>query len=102
RALYGPGGFFTSGRGAGRQRDFITSPELGPLFGAVLARALDRWWDDLGRPDPYTVVEFGSGTGALAAAIRVAGPRCRDALHYVELEHADAPPAAPLTGIVLA
>ena len=24
--------------------DFLTSPEVGPLFGAVLARALDAWW----------------------------------------------------------
>src|SRR3954465_9073454 len=87
RALYGPGGFFSSGRGAGRQRDFITSPELGPLFGAVVARALDHWWDDLGRPDPYTVVEFGSGSGALASAIRTAEPRCESALRYIGIEH---------------
>ena len=39
--------------------DFLTSPEVGPLFGAVLAGALDRWWDELGRPDPFTVVEGG-------------------------------------------
>ena len=42
-ALYGEGGFFASGHGAGRAgRDFVTSPEVGSLFGACVARALDR------------------------------------------------------------
>ena len=40
-ALYGPEGFYTNGGGAGRGRDFLTSPEVGPLFGAVFGRALD-------------------------------------------------------------
>lgn len=35
-ALYDPaGGFYASGGSAGRGGDFITSPEVGPLFGAV-------------------------------------------------------------------
>lgn len=46
-ALYTPGlGFYAGGGGAGRRRDFLTSPEVGPLFGTVIARALDSWWDD--------------------------------------------------------
>jgi SAM-dependent MidA family methyltransferase len=85
-ALYAPGlGFYRRGGGAGRRRDFITSPEVGPLFGAVLARALDTWWDELGRPDPFTVVEAGAGPGTLARTIR-AGPRCLGALHHVLVE----------------
>ena len=41
-ALYGDGGFFASGHGAGRDgRDFVTSPETGSLFGLCVARALD-------------------------------------------------------------
>jgi SAM-dependent MidA family methyltransferase len=87
-ALYGPSsGFFaTSGRAGRRGGDFITSPEVGPLFGAVLARRLDRLWDDLGRPDPFTVVEAGAGRGALALAVRAAAPRCLPTLcwHLVE------------------
>jgi len=83
-ALYTPHfGFYTSGRGAGRRRDFLTSPEVGPLFGAVLARALDTWWDGLGRPDPYVVVEAGAGPGTLARSVLAADPRCADALHLV-------------------
>ena len=49
-ALYAPEvGFYTSGRGAGRRRDFLTSPEVGPLFGTILSRALDSWWEEAGR-----------------------------------------------------
>jgi SAM-dependent MidA family methyltransferase len=66
-------GFYATGSGAGRGgADFLTSPEVGPLFGAVLARALDSWWDGLGRPDPFVVVEAGAGSGALAAAVLAA------------------------------
>ena len=38
-ALYGPEGFYNVGGRAGRRGDFITSPEVGPLFGTELARA---------------------------------------------------------------
>ncbi|HEX2275002.1 MAG TPA: SAM-dependent methyltransferase [Acidimicrobiales bacterium] len=61
-ALYHPQlGFYAAARGAGRERDFVTSPELGPLFGAVVARALDEWWSEMGRPDPFVVAEVGAG-----------------------------------------
>ena len=85
-ALYGPRGFYQSGGQAGRRGDFLTSPEVGPLFGVVLARALDRWWADLGRPDPFTVVDAGAGPGTLARAVLSAPAECRDALRYVAVE----------------
>nr|MBA3303774.1 SAM-dependent methyltransferase [Acidimicrobiia bacterium] len=39
---------------------------MGPLFGAVVAQALDAEWARLGRPDPFAVVEAGAGRGTLA------------------------------------
>ena len=43
QALYAPGlGFYATGHGAGRRRDFLTSPEVGPLFGAVIGRDFSR------------------------------------------------------------
>ncbi|MEY2470261.1 MAG: hypothetical protein QOF21_2959 [Actinomycetota bacterium] len=88
-ALYGPSGFYAVGSGPGRRdADFLTSPEIGPLFGAVVARALDAWWDQLGRPDPFPVVEAGGGRGALARAVAAAAPRCADVMRYVLVERA--------------
>ncbi|MEM7341565.1 MAG: SAM-dependent methyltransferase [Actinomycetota bacterium] len=64
RCLYHPQfGFYASGTGrAGRRRgDFITSPEVGPLFATVLSRALDTWWQELGCPEPFPVFDAGTG-----------------------------------------
>jgi SAM-dependent MidA family methyltransferase len=110
--LYDPdGGFYASGGVAGRRGDFLTAPEVGPLFGAVLAGALDAWWDELGRPDPYVVVDAGAGPGTLARSVLPAEPACAPALRYVLVErsasqraaHADGrlplvPPAEAFTG----
>ena len=91
-ALYAPAsGFFATTGGAGRREgDFITSPEVGPLFGAVLADHLDELWERLGRPEPFTVVECGAGRGALAISVRAARPRCAPVLHWVMVERSDA------------
>lgn len=85
-ALYGEGGFYAGGGAAGRRGDFITSPEVGRLFGAVVARALDGWWEELERHDPFVVVEGGAGAGALAQAVLAAGPACAPALRWVCVE----------------
>jgi SAM-dependent MidA family methyltransferase len=78
RCLYHPRtGFYTSGVGsAGRRRgDFVTSPEVGPLFAEVLARFCDRVWVDRGRPERFPVVDAGTGPGALARQLAAAeGP----------------------------
>ncbi|MCU1389490.1 MAG: hypothetical protein JWL72_2828 [Ilumatobacteraceae bacterium] len=99
-ALYGPQGFYTSGGSAGRSRgDFITSPEVGPLFGAVLARALDHWWRELGQPEEFVVVDAGAGPGTLARAVLAAQPDCADALRYIAVEVAAAQREAHPAGI---
>ncbi len=87
-ALYAPAsGFFATHGGAGRRGgDFITSPEVGPLFGAVIARRLDALWESAGQPERFTVIEVGAGRGALAIAVLAAGPRCRGSLHWVMVE----------------
>jgi SAM-dependent MidA family methyltransferase len=110
-ALYHPQfGFYETGGGAGRGGgDFLTSPEVGPLFGAVIARALEAWWDELGRPDGFTVVEVGAGRGALGSAMppafryvaveRSAALRAR---HPPGVESVAVMPDGPLVGVVLA
>ncbi|MBI2705860.1 MAG: SAM-dependent methyltransferase [Actinobacteria bacterium] len=90
-ALYDPDrGFFTTTGAAGRRGDFLTSAEVGPLFGAVIARALDTWWRELGSPDPFVVVDAGAGTGALARAVLAAKPQCVGALTYLLVERSAA------------
>lgn len=89
-ALYDPEfGFYATSGAAGRRGDFLTSPEVGPLFGAVLAGALDTWWGAAGEPDPYVVVEAGAGAGTLALTILAAQPACVRALRYVLVERSD-------------
>jgi SAM-dependent MidA family methyltransferase len=56
----------------------------------VLAGALDRWWVELGRPDPFVVVEAGAGAGTLATAVLGAAGECGPALRYVLVERSDA------------
>ena len=73
------GGFYMrpgGGRAGGRSGHFLTAPEVGPLFGAVLARALDAWWTELGEPDPFMVIDWGAGPGTLARSVLAAEPRC--------------------------
>ena len=66
-ALYAPGlGYYTAGaRKLGREGDFITAPEMSPLFGQTLARqaaeVLETGIDQ--------ILEIGAGSGALAAAL---------------------------------
>jgi SAM-dependent MidA family methyltransferase len=86
-SLYGENGFYTNSGKAGRRGgDFITSPEVGPLFGTVIARYLDECWQKLGSPAKFDVVECGAGPGTLARSILAAKPRCLQALNYVAVE----------------
>ena len=86
-ALYGENGFYIRGNKAGRRvGDFITSPEVGPLFGTVIARYLDQCWQKLGSPAKFDVVECGAGAGTLARSILAAKPRCLQAINYVAVE----------------
>ena len=85
-ALYCEGGFYQDSGKAGRRGDFITSPEVGPLFAAVIARYLDDCWNELGCPSSFDVVEVGAGPGTLARGIFDAQPKCISALKYVAVE----------------
>ena len=70
-ALYDPdGGYYRSHDARpGRGGDFLTAPELHPIFGEMLARAVVQAWERMERPDPFVVVEHGAGEGALATSL---------------------------------
>lgn len=89
-ALYDPdGGYYRSAAARpGRAGDFVTAPELDPIFGESLAVAIAEAWDRLGRPAPFVVREHGAGEGALATAIlgAEAVAPLGDALRYQAVE----------------
>ncbi|HLL94642.1 MAG TPA: SAM-dependent methyltransferase [Spirosoma sp.] len=76
--LYYPDlGYYTSPRSKiGSTGDFYTSPCLTPVFGALIGKQLEEMWQILGEV-PFTIVEYGAGTGAL----------CRDILSYLKQNH---------------
>ena len=67
-ALYAPGlGYYVSGTAKfGGAGDFITAPEISPLFGQVLARQAAPVLQQL---DDRNILELGAGSGVLAATM---------------------------------
>jgi SAM-dependent MidA family methyltransferase len=88
RALYEPelGYYATASRRPTRAGDFLTAPELHPVFGRCVAHQLLEMWHRLGRPDPFVLREYGAGRGALVTAVIAelegAGPDLLDSLAY--------------------
>ncbi len=79
-SLFAPGcGYYSGARVRIKSSggDFATSPEASPLFGSATARAIRNFWEDLGRPAEFTIVEMGAGNGTWA----------RDILDAIEREH---------------
>lgn len=67
-------GYYTSqGAKIGPEGDFYTSPNLTPVFGALIGKQLEEMWENLER-QPFTIVEYGAGTGML----------CHDILSYLK------------------
>jgi len=111
RALYEPGlGYYaTSNNRATRAGDFLTAPELHPIFGWALARQVDEMWARLGSTRDFALREFGAGTGALGEAVREglarAGSTLAVALRYEPVETdgrlAGGRPSESIVGAVL-
>lgn len=65
-ALYGSGGFYLRERPGAHFRTSVTS---GPLFASAVRRLAGLVDDALGRPDPFDVVDIGTGGGELIAGL---------------------------------
>jgi len=89
-ALYDPdGGYYhAADPRPGRAGDFLTAPELHPIFGATLAGWVHETWERLGRPDRFTLREPGAGVGALAVSLLAAlqGSRLGEVIAYEPVE----------------
>ena len=69
-ALFDPNlGYYRRGRATvGRDGDFLTSPEVHPLFGYAVGTVAAGIWERLGRPHRFVLREVGPGNGALLEA----------------------------------
>ncbi|MHB1528042.1 MAG: class I SAM-dependent methyltransferase [Acidiferrobacteraceae bacterium] len=67
-SLYAPGlGYYVNAaRAEGITRDFVTAPDLSPLFGGCLANFCRPALEELGGG---SIIEIGAGSGALAIAL---------------------------------
>ena len=126
-ALYAPGlGYYSAGaRKLGADGDFITAPELSPLFGACVAT---QCAEVLGHCAAGSILEIGAGTGRLAVDVlsRLQCAGCLPHRYWIletsadlrQRQHAtlsrelpglmeriawlDAPPAESFDGVILA
>jgi SAM-dependent MidA family methyltransferase len=91
-ALYYPGeGYYTHRGGLlGVRGDFYTAPHLSPAFGQLIARQLVEFWENMGAPAAFHIVEGGAGQGLLAGDIlsflRQNAPRLWPGLSYSIVE----------------
>jgi SAM-dependent MidA family methyltransferase len=84
-ALYTPGlGYYSAGSAKlGPAGDFVTAPELSAVLGSALAMTVDAELASLGSA---TVLEFGAGSGALAAQMLDAFAKLGREVRYEILE----------------
>ncbi|MFQ5767598.1 MAG: hypothetical protein ACE5ID_06395, partial [Acidobacteriota bacterium] len=70
-ALYHPEfGYYTLGAAIGEAGgDFLTAPEMGPLFGELIGLQVGEMSRILGDPAGFTLAEVGGGHGSLARAL---------------------------------
>lgn len=108
RALYEPGlGYYTTSRERPtRAGDFLTAPELHPLFGYTVARQIDEMWKRLAEPGAFTLREYGAGSGGLGQAIHEGllrdGSRLAQLMNYEAIEAIDQRPDSSMVGCILA
>ncbi len=84
-ALYHPqhGYYAAAAQRSGREGDFFTSVDVGPLFGQMIAAQLDEMWTVLREAGAqrFHLVEAGAGNGRLARDILDAVAERHDDLH---------------------
>jgi SAM-dependent MidA family methyltransferase len=96
-ALYDPndGYYTTDGGRPTREGDYLSAPEMHPIFGATVAIQVEETWQRLGRPATFRLREEAAGSGALGLAILDAlSSGCRAAIRYQPVEAAPAREAA--------
>lgn len=82
-------GYYTGRDPFGRGGDFTTAPEISQMFGELIGAWAADMWAQMGRPDPFILLECGPGRGTLMAdALRATRrmPGFHDAARVVLME----------------
>ena len=58
-------GYYMKNNPFGKEGDFVTSPLISNLFGEMLAVWCVAFWEHIGRPNKFLLVELGPGDGSL-------------------------------------
>ncbi len=67
-------GYYRTAQVLGQEGDFITAPEISPVFGEMLGLWVAGQWQALGCPASFTLLELGPGSGQLMQdMLRAAG-----------------------------
>lgn len=95
-ALYHPRhGYYRARAGVtSRGGDYVTSPEVHPIFGTLVARQLHELWRAMDAPARFDIVEQGAGRGLLARDIVRAA--ANDAAFVTALRYTIVEPSALL------
>lgn len=73
-ALFDPqAGFYATKDPIGAGSDFITAPEISQMFGELMGLWSAQTWMDMGKPDPFYLIELGPGRGTMMADALRAG-----------------------------
>jgi SAM-dependent MidA family methyltransferase len=67
--LYHPEHGYYTRRNAAEAADYVTSVDVHPIFGRLLARQFAEMWREMGAPREFWLAEGGAGTGRLTAQI---------------------------------
>jgi SAM-dependent MidA family methyltransferase len=102
----GLGYYAVSDRRPTREGDFLTAPELHPFFGRLIGRQIAEVWELLGRPETFTLREYGAGRGTLERHVREGlaadGAAVAHCLRWQPVDVARAAPTEAFTGAILA
>ena len=90
-ALYDESSGYYARLPIGESEDFATSPHVSPVFGELVAAQVNEFWQFLGEPAPFEIVEAGAGDGTLAVQILGAiEPAMADGISYTAVDRSQA------------
>lgn len=62
-------GYYIKENPFGAEGDFITAPEISQVFGEILAAYIIYYWQNIGKPQEFTIIELGPGRAELMSDV---------------------------------